>query len=117
MNKQNCNPVDGCGQPNIMFRPFMRVEDELGPYNTIPPVVSGTLEVGENLTVTNGTWTGAVSYARQWTRNGVAILGATSNTYTLVAADETKRIAAIVTATNTYGNASSLSNTVGPILP
>ncbi len=117
MNKQNCNPIDGCGHPNIMFRPFMRAEDEFGPYNTIPPAVSGTLEVGENLSVTDGTWANAVSFAYQWTRNSVAIPGATSDTYTLVGADETKMIAAIVTATNTYGNASSLSNSVGPILP
>lgn len=117
MNKQNCNALDGCGHPNMMFRPFMRIEDELEPYNTVPPVVSGTLEVGENLSVTDGTWTDAVSFAYQWTRNGLAIIGATSDTYTLVVADEAKTIAAIVTATNTYGNASSLSNSVGPILP
>lgn len=117
MNKQNCNPIEGCGQPNIMFRPFMRVEDEFGPYNTVPPVVSGTLEVGENLSVTDGTWDDAVSFTYQWTRNGVVIHGATSDTYALVGDDETKVIAAIVTATNAYGNASSISNSVGPILP
>ena len=42
----------------------------VAPTNTQPPVVSGTPEVGKNLTTTNGTWSGTtpLTFTYQWRR-------------------------------------------------
>jgi hypothetical protein len=81
--------------------------------NTVAPVVSGTGTVGQILTTTNGTWVNASTYAYQWLRDGVAIVGATASTYVLVAADSTHAVSCRVTATNAGGSASAsaVSNT------
>lgn len=82
------------------------------PVNTTLPAVSGTQLVDELLSTTNGTWTGATSYAYQWLRCDAAgnacvpIVGATSSTYSLVLADDGSTIRARVTATNASGSAS-----------
>ena len=84
------------------------------PANTIAPVVSGTAEVGETLSVTNGTWTGfpAPTFTYQWLRDGVSIRSATASTYALVAADDGTTISCRVAGTNTVGSASADSNGV-----
>jgi hypothetical protein len=82
----------------------------------VAPAVSGTTIQGSTLSVTNGTWLNSpVSYAYQWKRNGTAISGATSSTYVLVGADVSDNISCDVTATNTGGSNTALSNSVGPI--
>lgn len=87
------------------------------PVNTVAPVMSGSYIVGQTLSVTNGTWTGSgISYSYQWRRDGVDIVGATNSTYTLVSADDSKVIACNVTATNTAGSASVLSNAIIALL-
>ena len=72
------------------------------PVNTVAPVVSGTATVGQTLTTTNGTWTGAPAptFTYQWQRSAVNISGATSSTYVLVAADYANTIRCVVKATN-----------------
>jgi len=72
------------------------------PVNTVAPAVTGTATVGQTLSTTNGTWTGAPAptFAYQWQRATVNISGATSSTYVLVAADATNTIRCVVTATN-----------------
>jgi hypothetical protein len=77
-----------------------------GPTNTVLPAITGTLKVGQVLNLSTGTWTGngTITYARQWTRDGVAIAGATGATYTLVAADDLTTIGATVTATDLDGS-------------
>jgi hypothetical protein len=48
------------------------------------PKITGTIRVGEALTVVPGVWApGAVSLAFQWYRNGETIKGATAARYTL----------------------------------
>jgi hypothetical protein len=85
------------------------------PVNVSAPVVSGTASVGSVLTTTNGTWDNEpTSYTYQWKRNGSNILSATSNTYTIVAADISQSITCTVTATNDAGSASATSNTITP---
>lgn len=75
------------------------------PVNTVLPVLTGTVEVGNALTVSNGTWTGGVdSYVYAWLRDGVAITGETTNSYTLQVADVTANIVGRVTATNVDGS-------------
>lgn len=98
---------------------------------TTPPAlvtagtVTGTPNVGNNLTCNTGTWTdpGAV-LTRQWLRNGVPIAGATSSPYTLVAADRNQSVQCQVTATNAggsvvgiYASASSGARYVNPNPP
>lgn len=86
------------------------------PYNTVLPVISGTTTEGQTLSTTDGTWLQSpTSYAYQWKRNGVAIGGATSNTYVLVDADAGTTITATVTATNAGGSTDATSAGVGPI--
>lgn len=108
----------------------------VAPVNTVLPVVTGTLNEGDTLTTTNGTWTGdaTITYAYQWYRAitavagvgpplddgtnylGVAIAGATSATHVLVHADAGEIIFCDVTATNGAGSAVKSSNYVGPII-
>lgn len=87
------------------------------PANTVAPALSGTATVGQTLTVTNGTWTGSPTptYSRAWLRDGVVIPGATGTTYVLVGADEDAVITVRVTATNTTGTASAVSNASAPV--
>lgn len=85
------------------------------PVNSVLPAITGNIVVGEALTASNGTWTGAVSYARQWLRDGSSISSATGTTYVLVEADIGAMISVRVTATNTEGSTPATSATVGPI--
>lgn len=99
------------GRPN-------RVLLNVAPQPTVAPAITGTPEVGELLTVSDGTWTGTpTSYTYRWTRNGTVIAGATADTYTLVPADEGATIRARVTAINASGSFTSSSNSVGPVAP
>lgn len=54
--------------------------------NTVAPTISGTGTVGQTLTRTAGTWTGADSVSGEWRRDSVGI-GSTASTYVLQAAD------------------------------
>ena len=94
----------------------------LGPVLGIPtalvnPVASGTPEVDEVLTTTDGTWQGLpeITIAYQWRRDSVNISGATSNTYTLVSADLNALVDCQVTATNSIRSVSADTNDLGPI--
>jgi len=99
------------GRPN-------RVNLNVAPSPLTSPVLSGTAEVGELLTVTNGTWSNTpTSYTHRWTRNGTLIPAATASTYTLVPADEGALIRSRVTAINASGSFTASSNTLGPVAP
>ena len=70
---------------------------------TVLPVVSGTAEVGETLTTTDGTWAGAPAFGYQWQRCApvcVDIDGATADSYLVDAADDGARLRVLVTATD-----------------
>lgn len=83
------------------------------PVNTVAPVISGNQWQGQVLTTTNGTWTNSpTTFTYQWRRGGVDIGGATSSTYTLVAADRGASITCDVTATNVAGSVTATSNTL-----
>lgn len=89
---------------------------DLAPVNTVLPVITGTPTEGQTLSVSNGTWVNTpITYARQWLRNGSVIGGATGTTYVLVTADVGANISCAVTATNTGGPGSALSNSLGPV--
>lgn len=89
------------------------------PSNTAVPVINGTTQVGQVLSVTDGTWSGSPTptYTYQWNRDGADLSGETAATYTLVSADEGAMIGARVTATNSAGSASASATAVGPIDP
>jgi hypothetical protein len=90
------------------------------PANISTPVISGTQRVGSTLTSTTGNWTGAgtITYNYQWKKNGSNIVGATSSTYVLISADSgsSTTIQCVVTATNSFGNASANSNILTGII-
>ena len=85
--------------------------------NTAPPTVTGTAQVGQRLTSTNGTWTNApTSFTRQWLRDGSPIAGATGATYDLVAADQGTKISVRVTASRAgHVDGVATSAQVGPV--
>ena len=86
------------------------------PVATAAPVVTGNLQVGSQLSTTNGTWTNSpTSYAYQWLDNGAAISGATTSKYPTQSADVGKMVSAKVTATNAGGAGIATSAAVGPI--
>jgi len=64
---------------------------------------SSASRVGEALFCGEGNWEGNPSFAYQWLKNGTAIGGATSNTYTPSAADVGAVVQCRVTATNEGG--------------
>jgi hypothetical protein len=86
------------------------------PRNTVAPAITGTSQVGQTLTVTNGTWAGnAATYARQWKR-GSANVGAGALTYVPVVGDIGSPITCVVTATNSTGATSATSNATANVI-
>lgn len=80
------------------------------PTNSTIPTISGTAQVGQTLTASQGTWTGSpTSYAYHWNRSGSAIAGATSATYAPVSGDIGATLTCTVTATNAGGSAGATS--------
>ena len=86
----------------------------LPPVQTSPPVISGTGTVGNTLTSTVGNWTYVpTSYTHQWRRGAINIVGATTATYVLVAADSGTSVTMQLTAHNAAGSTqASLSNAI-----
>ncbi len=84
------------------------------PVNTVIPVVTGTTGEGDLLTTTTGTWTNTpTSFTYRWLRDDVAISGATSSTYTIVAADISTTLKSEVTAINGSGTTAAAAESVG----
>jgi len=77
------------------------------PVLTVAPAITGTAQVNQVLTVSNGTFTGDATIVRtyQWYAGGVPIAGATNQTYIPVTGDIGKVITAKVTGTNNAGKA------------
>jgi hypothetical protein len=69
------------------------------PANSVLPVISGTKTQGQTLTCTSGTWSKSPSYAYQWLRSGVPIIGATASTRLLAAGDVGALMSCTVSAT------------------
>lgn len=91
--------------------------------NTVAPAVTGTAQVGQTLTTTNGTWTGANAViTRNWQKQfGTAgyndINGATALTYVPVTADVGATIRCRVCETNGAGPRYANSNATSAVIP
>ena len=79
------------------------------PVNTVAPAITGTAAVGEDLTVSNGTWTGQPipAFTYQWTSDGEPIDGATASAFTITESELDTTVACTVTGANTQGAASA----------
>jgi hypothetical protein len=85
------------------------------PTNSALPSISGTPSQGNSVTCQNGSWTNSpTSYSYRWQRNGTNISSATSQSYTIQAADVGQSLTCVVTATNSAGSASATSAPVTP---
>jgi hypothetical protein len=86
--------------------------------NVVAPSVSGTPEVGKELTADGGTWDPAdATLAYQWLRDGVPLAGATAPAYTPVAGDLGRSVAVRVTASAPgAAPATATSAAVGPVV-
>jgi len=75
------------------------------PVNTVLPAITGTVEFGEILTLSDGTWDDpAATFAYAWLRAGTLITGADASTYTITRADIGYTLVGRVTATNVDGS-------------
>jgi len=104
------------GQAAAASNATAAVTTQAGPPNTAPPTITGSTVVGEVLTASPGTWTGAgITFAYLWSRcdttgaGCVDITTATQSTYTLVTADAGKTLRVKVTGTNASGSNSVTS--------
>jgi hypothetical protein len=81
------------------------------PINTVLPVITGNVYVGNTLTSSTGTWSGnpTPTYTYQWQKDSINIGGATNSSYTIQASDEGSVLRCVVTATNTAGSTSAAS--------
>src|SRR5215831_7994277 len=98
------------------------------PKNTAEPAISGMTLEGQDLTTTNGSWSGTqpMTFSYRWVRCGSdggapdgsncsSIYGATGKTYTLRGGDVGFRLRVRVTATNSSGSARVASNPTATI--
>jgi hypothetical protein len=99
------------------------VADVLPPANTVLPSITGTLQVGQPLTVSTGSWTNQPStFSVQWQRATTSggsysnISGATALSYTLLSGDLAYFLRATVTASNVAGSATATSAAAGPVV-
>jgi hypothetical protein len=89
------------------------------PANLVAPSVSGSTVQGQPLSAAAGSWTGTapIRYAYEWRRDGVAIAGLTSASYTLTPADVGHRLAVAVIASNSSGATTATSAATATITP
>ena len=83
------------------------------PINTALPHITGAVTVGSTLTCSQGSWANSpTAFTFQWESSGVPISGATASTYTIQPTDASEPITCVVTATNSGGFNTAISNTV-----
>jgi hypothetical protein len=112
------------GQSSSISKSTDLVSSRGDPVNTAKPGVTGTARVGDELTASNGTWTGGVhAFSYQWQRcsagtsNCADVSGATGKTYGVRSADAGNTLRVIVTATNASGTSTATSDTTGTVSP
>ena len=104
------------GQSTASSAPTDVVSSRSAPVNTAKPSISGTPRVGEELTASNGTWTGgATSFTYQWQRctsstTCADVDGATARTYGVRSADVGNTLRVAVTAHNASGSTATVTS-------
>jgi hypothetical protein len=96
-----------------------------GPVSSGRPEIAGTLQQGQQLTATAGTWAGSgtLAYAYQWYRCDAtgahcsSIHGATKASYVLVAKDAGATIGLTVKGTDGTGTTAAYAPLAGPVAP
>ena len=111
---------DGSATARSAFSP--QVADNTAPAATAPPTISGAASVGEQLTASEGTWTGSPDrYTYQWQQcdaagaGCAAIPGATGKTFGVRSADLGRTIRVAVTAINPRGRTTAVSSQTGTV--
>jgi hypothetical protein len=87
------------------------------PFNLVLPAITGTVEVGQTLTCSTGTWQGIapITYGFVWRADNIPIDGATSATYELTADEYGAMIDCVVMATNDLNSVEAEAVAVGPV--
>lgn len=100
----------GFVQEEIIVLPTVK---GVAPYLVAAPQITGSANVGQMLTCSNGTFNGdaEIVYSYQWFANGTVVSGATESTYTLSESDKGKVFSCRVMAKNTSGSAIGFSDT------
>lgn len=92
------------------------------PDNTVAPVATGDLDIGDTVSVTDGTWTGnpTPTLTYQWQvsdgEGWADIEGETESSLELIADFVDEDVRCVVTGTNAVGTDSATSNPVGPVI-
>jgi GH25 family lysozyme M1 (1,4-beta-N-acetylmuramidase) len=92
------------------------------PAVTVAPAITGTAQVGQTLSASTGTWTGApTAYGYQWQRcdaTGVCtpIANATVAAYVVTPGDVDATLTVTVTATNAVGSQSATAAPTSPVI-
>ena len=83
------------------------------PTNTVAPAISGTPNVGQTLSCSQGNWTGSGdTYAYLWNRDGSALPGQTNSSYIVQPADAGHSLSCTVIATDAGGSTPATSAAV-----
>jgi Concanavalin A-like lectin/glucanases superfamily/Domain of unknown function (DUF2341) len=81
------------------------------------PTISGTVQVGQSVSVSPGTWSPSATPSYQWLLNGTAISGATSNSYTITTADAGGQLSVQVTEQPSGGVSESAASAAYEVEP
>ena len=112
------SPASPCRKnpSHIKCQPSEQTSEVSAPVNTSLPEITGTAQVGQTLTASEGSWLGSpTGYAYQWLRcdsagaNCAQVSGAGGKTLLLASADEGRTLRIVVTAGNSAGSASATS--------
>jgi len=103
-------PIAQADSANLAKILQAHITQQLTPVDITPPAITGTVDVGQTLTVTPGTWSNPdVTLSYQWQRcdatgaNCAAITGATSTTYIIAPTDAGSTFSVVETATDRFG--------------
>ncbi len=85
------------------------------PADVLLPSVSGSAVMGQTLSASTGSWTGAtpIRYAYQWQQDGADISGATASIYVPTSSDVGHQLDVVVKASNSAGSSSAISPPTG----
>ena len=89
--------------------------EPIGPANITAPFIRNLIYIiGDTITVEIGTWSGTapITYTFQWKRNGINIIGETTQFYIAQLSDVGQTITCEVTATNIVGSSNAISNSI-----